>query len=482
MRRLRPIRVLLVVVATIGAAGIFPVVTPNGGGPVATSSPRLEPTRPPTSPPAVASRRVASPETLVPRPAAPGPDALVPRPAAPLPDALVPRPAAPVEAAASPPAPHLDAVVDPWTDAELDISISISTEERGLVFEHQPDLELFPASNQKLLTAVGAYELLSPDHRFTTTVLRTGAVAGGRLRGDLVLRAGGDPTLTGTGLATLAAEVRAGGISSVEGDLVIDASRYEDDTMGPGWQDWQMPTYVGPLSAFIVDDNRWRSDDEYTADPASGNGERFASALARSGVSVEGLVRIGTTPAAAVEVAETQSPPVSELVVAMLRSSDNEIAESIVREIGVVAAADGSTPAGLAAIHDALAADGQTVPGADGDGSGLSRDSLRSAGAWRELLTHARTQLWFEDFVAALPVSGRSGTMARRLGNGRTAGMVRAKTGTIIGGRSLSGYATLPDGDIAVFSIVVNGTASRGAISLIDQLVLALYEPSRAES
>ncbi len=478
VRRLGPVR-LAVLAVVLGAAGIIWGVAIDRGGAVATAARSLEPAHPAPPPPAAASVPAMPPDAIVPRPTVPRPTEEVSagsfagvREAA-----VTEEPAVPL-----PPAPHLDAVVEQWTDADLDISISIATTERGLVFEHEPDLALFPASNQKLLTAVGAYEVLSPDHRFTTAVLRAGPVAEGRLAGDLVLRAGGDPTLTSTDLVTLAAGVLEDGISSVEGDLVIDASRYHDDTMGPGWQDWQMPTYVGPLSAFIVDDNRWRTDAAYTTDPATGNGARFADALARSGVRVEGVVRIGRTPAAAVVVAEKQSPPVSELIVGMLRSSDNEIAESIVREIGVLAGADGSTLAGLAAIHEALAADGHILPGADGDGSGLSRDSLRSADAWRELLDHARSRPWFADFVAALPVSGRSGTMARRLGDGRTAGLVAAKTGSIIGGRSLSGYATLPDGDVAVFSIVVNGDGSHGALPLIDGLVLALFEPTATGS
>ena len=86
------------------------------------------------------------------------------------------------------------------------------------------------------------------------TALRTGVV---RSATTSVLVAGGDPTLTSKdrSLAAPAMLVRAAGITEVGGDLVIDESRFDAACTAPGWQDWQMPAYVGPLSALTVDDN-----------------------------------------------------------------------------------------------------------------------------------------------------------------------------------------------------------------------------------
>ena len=52
-----------------------------------------------------------------------------------------------------------------------------------------------PASTQKVITALAALLQLGPDFRFTTTLESKGNVDGGVLKGDLIARFGGDPTL-----------------------------------------------------------------------------------------------------------------------------------------------------------------------------------------------------------------------------------------------------------------------------------------------
>ncbi|MFW2380859.1 MAG: D-alanyl-D-alanine carboxypeptidase/D-alanyl-D-alanine-endopeptidase [Acidimicrobiales bacterium] len=348
--------------------------------------------------------------------------------------------------------------------AGLDISVSVWVDGHGEVGSINPDLELFPASNQKLFTAVGALELLPPDHRFTTRTLTDS-------RGNLYLHAGGDPTLTWADVKHLAAETAAG---SAFADIVIDASRFEAATMAPGWQDWHIPTYVGPLSALTVDDNRWTKDPEFVAAPALVNGRRFASQLSATGRRIDGEVREGRTPPDAVQLGVHRSAPVETLLRSMLLSSDNQIADALVREIGYIDGDDGSTSTGTAHIRKVIGELGLELVGDDGDGSGLSRANHRSAREWQQLLVLARDQPWFDQFYDALPVAGRSGTLSGRLTGPQTAGNVRAKTGTIIGGRSLSGYLTVASGHEAVFSIVVNGDVSHLAQGLIDNFVVSL--------
>src|SRR6266496_4210409 len=83
--------------------------------------------------------------------------------------------------------------------------LSISIDGIGEVGAYQPDLPLLPASNQKLLMAMGVLAVLGPDARFTTQVRSAPD-------GNLVIVAGGDPSLTARGpnsLEALAAQVRA---------------------------------------------------------------------------------------------------------------------------------------------------------------------------------------------------------------------------------------------------------------------------------
>jgi D-alanyl-D-alanine carboxypeptidase/D-alanyl-D-alanine-endopeptidase (penicillin-binding protein 4) len=347
-----------------------------------------------------------------------------------------------------------------WGDVER--SISVWVEGYGEIVAVAPDLALLPASNEKVLTALGARLVLDPSGRFRTEVRTTGD--------RLVLVADGDPTLRTHGphsLAALAGQVRAAGIVQVDG-VLVDATRFEPATTARGWQDWHIPTYVGPMSALVVDDNRGRADAGYLTDPALGNGEAFAAALRAAGVRVDGEVDHGIAGRDSSVVAALESATVAELTHTMLLRSDNEIAESLVREVG-----GGRTEVGMDRIAAALEPWCLHLVGEGADGSGLSRDDRRSAREWRRLLQVALEQPWAEEVWSGLPVAGRSGTLAGRLRGPATLGVVKAKTGTIIGGSALSGYATLPDGRQVVFSIVVNGEpgAASRAIAAIDRLV-----------
>ena len=203
--------------------------------------------------------------------------------------------------------------------------LSIWIDGLGEVGAHEPDLPLFPASNQKLLTAMGVLTVLGPDVRFTTEV---------RLApdGSLVIVAGGDPSLAARGqhsLDALAAQVRAAGVTEAPGMLVIDDSRHDAVRRAAGWQDWQFPTYAGPLSAFMVDRNRYRRDAAFLADPGLAHGDLLRAALAAHGVRIAGPTAHGSAPAGSTVVASLTSAPVSALLADTLLRSDNMAAEEL---------------------------------------------------------------------------------------------------------------------------------------------------------
>jgi D-alanyl-D-alanine carboxypeptidase/D-alanyl-D-alanine-endopeptidase (penicillin-binding protein 4) len=348
--------------------------------------------------------------------------------------------------------------------------LSIWVDGLGEVGAQDPDAPLFPASNQKLLTAMGVLAVLGPDARFTTE-LRSAP------DGSLVVVAGGDPSLTGAGphsLDALAAQVRAAGVTAVPGMLVVDESRQDSARRAAGWQDWQFPTYAGPLSALMVDRNRARTDPAFLADPGIAHGEALRGALAAHGVRVAGPTVHGATPESSAVVASLTSAPASALLADTLLRSDNMAAEELLKEVGHASGATGSTAGGLAATRAALARLCVPLVGADDDGSGLSRANGRSAREWRRLLQAARGEPWFPQLEAALPVAGRSGTLASRFRGTAAEGSVRAKTGTIIGGIALSGYGTTSGGRAFVFSVIVNGDRAQAATGPLDALITAV--------
>ncbi|MGH9024511.1 MAG: D-alanyl-D-alanine carboxypeptidase/D-alanyl-D-alanine endopeptidase [Acidimicrobiia bacterium] len=358
--------------------------------------------------------------------------------------------------------------------AASDTSASVWIEGWGEVAALEPDRALLPASNEKIFTGMGALTVLGPGKILRTPLVTAGQVNGATLDGDVVVVGGGDPTLAIAGphsLDTLAAQVRAIGITQITGSLIVDESRHDTNRYAPGWQDWQVPEYAGPLSAFMVDRNLYRDDEAYVADPALGNGEELRAAFARQGVTVLGPTIHGAADAHTARLAVEVSAPVSVLVNDMLLWSDNMTAEQLLREIGVAARGNGSSEAGTAAATRALGDLCVPLTGTAADGSGLSRADFRSAREWRTMLQAARREPWFPLFINSLPVGGQSGTLTSRFRGTPAEGNARAKTGSIIGGVALSGYVTTAGGRDAVFSVIVNGPESGAAVDVIDDLV-----------
>lgn len=132
-----------------------------------------------------------------------------------------------------------------------------------------------PASNLKLLTGVLALEKLGPDYSFRTTLAHTGRREGEVIKGDLCVRAGGDPAFSGryTGhwrtqdlLARFANQLVALGLRHVEGDLVADLSFFDDRTIQNSWEwDDMGSSYAVPITPlslnnglydFVLETNR----------------------------------------------------------------------------------------------------------------------------------------------------------------------------------------------------------------------------------
>lgn len=184
----------------------------------------------------------------------------------------------------------------------------------------------------------------------------------------------------------------------------------------------------------------------------------------------------------AVPLFSHQSPPLREVLPAMLKPSQNWIAETLLRTTGRELRGQGSARAG-AAVADSLfrvwGLDPQPMRFADG--SGLSRYNLISpelvAGILQHMLRSPQWELWH----ASLPVGGEDGTLARRMRGTPLAGNVHAKTGTLSGVRSLSGYLTTDEGERMIFSIMVNHHARSAAAAdaVVDAALLRIHAGRR---
>ncbi|NBC19199.1 MAG: D-alanyl-D-alanine carboxypeptidase/D-alanyl-D-alanine-endopeptidase [Bacteroidetes bacterium] len=110
-----------------------------------------------------------------------------------------------------------------------------------VLLQHNADLPMLPASNQKLLTAAAALRALGPDYRFQTHLLHAGPRADSVLRGDLLLRGAGDPTFGSRAavgpdpLHAWARQLAEDGITRIEGRLIGWDDVFADAPYAPGW-------------------------------------------------------------------------------------------------------------------------------------------------------------------------------------------------------------------------------------------------------
>jgi D-alanyl-D-alanine carboxypeptidase/D-alanyl-D-alanine-endopeptidase (penicillin-binding protein 4) len=166
--------------------------------------------------------------------------------------------------------------------------------------------------------------------------------------------------------------------------------------------------------------------------------------------------------ASLVEIAKTESQPLSIIAGLALKPSQNLYTELILRALGKATATDpklSSEDAGIEAIKTFLKSAGvDQNEVAFTDGSGLSRRDMVTANATIQLLTYMSRHRYGAAFREALPVAGVDGTLKNRMKGTQAAGNVRAKTGTLSAVSSLSGYATSAAGERLVFAIMLNNS------------------------
>jgi len=186
------------------------------------------------------------------------------------------------------------------------------------------------------------------------------------------------------------------------------------------------------------------------------------NALIANGVDVRGeAADIGDIPgrprSSAAPIVVHRSPPLSELAIRLMKTSQNQYAETLLKTIGR-AAGTASAAAGRASVVAMLQSWG--VAAADliqRDGSGLSRYDYVTADALTTILEHVdRDSNLRGPFQASLPIAGRDGTLSNRMKGTAAEGNARAKTGSMSNVRGLSGYVTTADGEPLVFSILAN--------------------------
>jgi len=207
--------------------------------------------------------------------------------------------------------------------------------------------------------------------------------------------------------------------------------------------------------------------------------ETFRTLLSRSGVKVPANAKIvKSAPKNAYRITKYESAPLSEILRHTLQHSDNQAAETVLMHLG--GTVFGSAAPAIKRVQSWLNAIGISKDNLIIlNGSGLYGGSAGSALAVTQMLVKIyQNRAIGPDFLAALAVPGRPGTMAQRLKH-LPAGSIRAKTGTLNEVSSLCGFALGRERKTA-FCVLANGIKKGNlgaARELQDRVAEALVQP-----
>jgi len=180
-----------------------------------------------------------------------------------------------------------------------------------------------------------------------------------------------------------------------------------------------------------------------------------------------------------ITLASYESKPLVEDVRVINKVSQNLHAEILLRLLGRERGNAGTVEGGLEVLRGFLT---QAGIASDQylfyDGSGLSRQNLVTPHAIVQLLRYASSQLWSTAYKSSFPVAGVDGSLSERLKAPRLEKRVLAKTGSLGGVKTLSGYATTDSGQTVAFSILSNNLnlPAKRVTDTIDEIVEAIVE------
>lgn len=152
------------------------------------------------------------------------------------------------------------------TFAGTHFGISIYAPMRGRsIMNHQAFHNFRPASNTKILTTMLAFEHLGTDYQFSTSIAIDGPLEDGILKGNLIILAGGDPSISGNYskntyhsrdvMNSFAQTILDLGIREIQGSIIANMDRFPDTPLVDSWEWSDLIYYYGvPPTGLSVHD------------------------------------------------------------------------------------------------------------------------------------------------------------------------------------------------------------------------------------
>jgi serine-type D-Ala-D-Ala carboxypeptidase/endopeptidase (penicillin-binding protein 4) len=209
----------------------------------------------------------------------------------------------------------------------------------------------------------------------------------------------------------------------------------------------------------------------------------FRQSLNRSGITV-GSTRLvfGQNITNMSEIAAINSPTIGELINETNQQSNNIYAEVLLRSIGRTHPENYTSNQDTSNLGIALVKQRLTEIGVDpqayrlSDGSGLSRHNLVAPTTFIRVLSAMATTPVGQIYRDSLPIAGFSGSLKNRMQGTLAQGIVRAKTGSMSGVASLSGYIYPSKYSPLVFSIMLNqhDRPTSQMVKVVDEIMVLL--------
>jgi len=365
------------------------------------------------------------------------------------------------------------------------LTISSSSER---IYEHQIEIPLVPGGTQKLLTAYAALKQIGIDYQYETIVAAVRETeADGLLRtSDLYVFGSGDPLLRTDAYAALLPEsysqIRTSAdeladltvgmnILFIQGAVVVDESRYDEERTVPGWStELQESALTGSLSAALLDGGydglRQRYSPQLESEspppliPSVNPAKRFAANFddlleARNVVILQAAKEsTGAQLEDLIELLSIKSPTLDLIVKQMLTNDDIVTAEMLVKEIGYSRTGTGSTGSGLVSIPEIISGAGVANSGILLiDGSGSSPENQITCNLLNSILMESSTKEVLRD---ALPLVGVEGIVSEKFIGTEFEGKLEAHLSQTKLNASFAGYFTTESGTDIAISFIAN--------------------------
>lgn len=313
--------------------------------------------------------------------------------------------------------------------------VHVEAEDGRVLVSQAASRAVHPASVSKVPATLALLRALGAQHRFETRLLASGPVVDGRVAGDLIVEAAGDPFFVDENVLAALLRLREAGLRGVDGGVVVRGRLLFN------WKPTQLAERLRRAFSGEVEPAAWQAVRAATGSRAAAPPRlEFGGRATPAGAGTQPLLR-------------HRSEPLVPLLKALNGYSNNAfawLAEAAGGAAAVQAVARESVPAALRG-EITLA-----------DGAGMDRRNRLSPRAAVALLRALDAEIERAGGTLAdlLPVAGVDpGTLRRRLDGPGERGRVVAKTGTYgdYGACALAGALRLRGGELVYFAILNHG-------------------------